>query len=365
MADPVLILDPPNIVSQQDTQGRIMSSNALYYPYIQVPESPWFTRVLLYWDRVGAIVPNDYIEDPDRLGSYMVSLVRENLVEQVIPGMHLWRVSNFANAFLEYTDAKYGSFGEPYISDWAAVHAGNLGGSSIHMEKLHDLGAKLCERGMARRDDNDEYSPWFKIEPRIADDFMAYLAGVLGQMPGDARFSPITNRRTNLDPYVPELPPPDPKYDVRLVLLENILPAPAGSLEAAQLRDFKQQYEEPLRRFRKEVEEEISELASIGDAKLQKMRLEDVTASLRETINEVTARMGEKNWPQLNFGTLCTVVGSGMTAWKAVLDQDWRFGVTGAALSLAPAVYSAFRGSDVSVCDEPLAYAALAGKHLQ
>lgn len=70
MADPVLILDPPNIVSQQDTQGRIMSSNALYYPYIQVPESPWFTRVLLYWDRVGAIVPNDYIEDPDRRAIY-------------------------------------------------------------------------------------------------------------------------------------------------------------------------------------------------------------------------------------------------------------------------------------------------------
>lgn len=76
------------------------------------------------------------------------------------------------------------------------------------------------------------------------------------------------------------------------------------------------------------------------------MRLEDVTASLRETINEVTARMGEKNWPQLNFGSSVYGCGSGMTAWKAVLDQDWRFGVTGAALSLAPAVYSAFRGSD-------------------
>ena len=192
-----------------------MSSNALYYPYIRVPDSPWFTQVLLYWDRVGAIVPLDYIEDPDRLGSYMVSLIREGLVEQVVPGMHLWRAANFTNAFLEYTDAKYGSLGEPYISDWATVHAEKLGGSSIHMEKLHDLGEKLCERGMARRDDNHEYSPWFMIEPRIADDFMAYLAGVLGQMPEDVRFSPITNRRTHLYPYVPEVPPPDPKYGVR------------------------------------------------------------------------------------------------------------------------------------------------------
>lgn len=343
-----------------------MSSNALYYPYIRVPDGPWFTRVLLYWDHVGAIVPYEYLEDPDRLGPYMVSLIQEELVEQVVPGMHLWRAENFTDAFLEYADAKYSSDGEPYTSDWASVHSEKLGGSSIHMEKLHDLGERLCERGLARRDEQNQYSPWFKIEPRIADDFMAYLAGVLGQIPEDTQYSPITNHRTHLDPFIPEAAPNDPKYAVRQLLLENILPAPSESLEAAQLRDFKQQYKEPFDRFRKQVEEKVSELAAIPNADLQRMRLDDVTATFRESIDEITARMEEKsNWPSLDFGTLCTVVGSGMSAWKAVLDQDWKFGVTGAALSLAPAVYSAFRGSNMTFTDEPLAYAALAGQHLQ
>lgn len=339
-----------------------MSENALYYPYIRVPESPWFTRVLLYWDRVGAIVPYEYLEDPDRLGPYMVSLVREHLIEQVVPGMHLWRAKNFTNAFLEYVDAKYGSQGEPYTSDWATVHKEKLGGSSIHIEKLHDLGQKLCDRGLARHDD----SPWFKIEPRIADDFMAYLAGVLGQMHEDVQFSPITNLRANLYPFIPETPPNDPKYAVRQVLLENILPAPIESLEATQLMDFKQQYQEPLRRFRKQIEDKVSELAAITEAESRNRRLEDIIVSFRETIDELTARMKEKKgWPKLNFGTLCTIVGSGMSAWKAVLDQDWKFGVTGAALSLSPAVYSAFRGTNVAVNDEPLAYAAFVGTRLQ
>ena len=34
----------------------------------------------------------------------MVGLVREQLVTQVVPGMHLWRVPRFASAFLEYVD---------------------------------------------------------------------------------------------------------------------------------------------------------------------------------------------------------------------------------------------------------------------
>ena len=123
-----------------------MSSNALYYPYIRVPESPWFTRVLLYWDRVGAIVPSEYLNDPDRLGPYMVGLVKEELVDQVIPGAHLWRVENFTKAFLDYVDGKYGTYGEPCASDWATVHYEKLGGSSVHMEKLQGLGKELCER---------------------------------------------------------------------------------------------------------------------------------------------------------------------------------------------------------------------------
>ncbi len=341
-----------------------MSPNALYYPHVHVPEDQWFTRVLLYWDRVGAIVPYDYVDQPERLGTYMQALVREGLVEQVIPGGYLWRVPNFTGAFLRHTDAKFGRRGEPYQSDWATRHSETLRGVPVHMEKLFDLAEKLCERGMATRDNRRDDSPWIFVEPRVATDFMAYLAGVLGQLT-DAPFAPITNERASLEPFF-EQTGKDRRVEVREQLLERVLPAPERPLEAVRLREFKEAYKDQFSRFRKQLEENVSEIATIRDERLQQMRLNDITKSLQEEIGELTARMDEqRNWPRIDFCTLCAVLGSGLTAAKAVAQHDLALGLTGAGLSLAPAIYSAFKGSDSAWVNRPLAYAVLARSHLK
>jgi hypothetical protein len=57
----------------------------IYYPYIRVPESAWFSRLLLYWDDVATIVPEDWIYAPERLGPYTQELVQRNLVIQAFP----------------------------------------------------------------------------------------------------------------------------------------------------------------------------------------------------------------------------------------------------------------------------------------
>src|SRR5438094_889153 len=95
-------------------------SKVLYYPYIEVPRGSWFTQLLLYWDRVGAIVPYEFIQEPEKLGPYMVGLLREDLVEQVIPGMYLWQVKNFEKAFLDCVDAQQMS--ASYRPAWPKVH---------------------------------------------------------------------------------------------------------------------------------------------------------------------------------------------------------------------------------------------------
>lgn len=327
-----------------------MISRAIYYPYIKVPRSRWFTQVLLYWKEVGAIVPYDYIEDPDRLGPYMVSLVKEQLVHQIIPGMYLWQVKNFDGAFLEYVDQQT-----------RVVKAGEW--PRIHMEKLQSLGDKLCERGLAQRDRSNEYSDWYEVEPQTADDFMAYLAAVLGQASEQDKFYPITDESSRLAPFLGEISGGD--TSVRELILERILPAPAEEIEAARLADFKAKYQQELTRFRNHVEDKISELSVIKDDKDRNRRLHDVVNGLSASIAEISERMREqKKWPKIDFGTLCTVVGSGMSAWKAAIDHDWKFGIGGAALSLAPAVFSAFRGSTIELSDKPLAYAALAGMKL-
>lgn len=115
--------------------------SAIYYPYIKVPKNEWFARTILYWDEIGAIVPYQYLDNPDELGPYMQGLVREGLVKQIQPGAYLWQVPNFESAFLTHID------NNP-ISQKANVHLW----AKVHMEKLQNIGNELCERGLAAKD---------------------------------------------------------------------------------------------------------------------------------------------------------------------------------------------------------------------
>lgn len=78
-----------------------MAENVLYFPYIRVPDNDWFQRVLLYWDSVGSIVPYEYINNPDRLGSHMQSLLIEGLVKQIIPGQYTYKLIRFCFSVLD------------------------------------------------------------------------------------------------------------------------------------------------------------------------------------------------------------------------------------------------------------------------
>ena len=64
-------------------EKKDMKNKVLYFPYINVPNSIWFTRMLLYWDEVGAIVPYEYIDNPEKLDSHTKSLVEAELVRAV------------------------------------------------------------------------------------------------------------------------------------------------------------------------------------------------------------------------------------------------------------------------------------------
>ncbi|HHT9131146.1 MAG TPA: hypothetical protein ACFYED_01530 [Candidatus Tripitaka californicus] len=81
-----------------------MADKVLYFPYIRVPENEWFTRVLLYWDEIGSIVPSEYIYRPEALGNYMIELLQSGLVRQVFPGDYTHKIPKFEEAFLELID---------------------------------------------------------------------------------------------------------------------------------------------------------------------------------------------------------------------------------------------------------------------
>jgi hypothetical protein len=62
-----------------------MTEAAIYFPYINVPEKAWFSRVLLYWDEIRSIVPYRYTQDLGHLSPYMAELMEADLVKPIIP----------------------------------------------------------------------------------------------------------------------------------------------------------------------------------------------------------------------------------------------------------------------------------------
>ena len=324
--------------------------HAIYYPYIRVPDNPWFTRTLLYWDDVGAIVPYEYIEHPESLGDHMVALVRENLVTQVVPGMHLSKVPRFASAFLDHVDAKAARRLAP-TDQWPKVH----------MEKLQGVAEGLCQRGLARKDGSAQYSPWYAIDPDTADDFMAYLAAVLGQIPGEREFVPVTDQVNGLRRFRFPAPSVGRRTPIRELVVPRLLPSPSTNIEAGRLAEFKARHTAELRDFRREIERRISEWALIDDDADRDVAIKEGVRELQDRVSEVAAMMERARWPRLDFGGFCTVVGSGITALSAVATDDLAL-LAGAGLSLAPAVYDAFRGADRANADRPLAYAVLAAR---
>lgn len=329
--------------------------SAIYYPYIQVPSSPWFTRTLLYWDEVGAIVPYEYLENPEQLGAYMVGLVREQLVTQVIPGMHLWKVPRFAVAFLEYLDRRGVPSPERPQQDWVKVH----------MEKLQDVAEPLCERGLARKDTSVSHSSWYVIEPQIADEFMAYLAAVLGQIGHDDKFVPVTDRRAHLNLFQDQPPTVGRRTLVRELVLRELLPSPADSVDPPRLAAFKAQHGKELSDFRREVEHHVSQWSLIENDADRTLIVEEGVHRLQERVNEVSEIMRRAHWPRIDFGGLCTVVGSGVAGWSAFDTGDVGVGLAGAGLSLAPVIYDAFRGTVLGTTPGPLAYAVLTAAELR
>ncbi len=63
----------------------MMTNKLLYYPYINIPDNSWTIKSILYWDTVGIITPQQYIEEPERYEPFTRSLLECDLVEQIIP----------------------------------------------------------------------------------------------------------------------------------------------------------------------------------------------------------------------------------------------------------------------------------------
>ncbi|MDR2331444.1 MAG: hypothetical protein LBE58_17725 [Comamonas sp.] len=328
-----------------------MRSNALYYPYITLPDDSWTTRALLYWDKLSSIVPMGYMHRPEQMSDFMRALLTEGLVEPIIPAEHIYQISEFNEVFLNLTEDLLKQNRSHFSKSFKEGYR-----TRIHAEKLGEIPKFLVDQGLAIEVAWD----WYEMETSIATQFMSYLAACLGAIP-DINATPVTNKASfarALGPLSQSLVQhPLHKYKARAVILEHLLPTPLKAVDLQKLLRFKLQYGNLLPPLRAKVEAHCTYVSTLTDPE---NRIEANRAFIMEcqcTIAEIEEAM-RITLGKVTFGSLIPLFGAGLTLHGT--DSNSPIAYTGAAFSLAGAAYHAIasiKENNISK-NRPLAYAA-------
>ena len=337
-----------------------MSSNVLYFPYMRAPENDWFARVLLYWDKVGFILPEEYIEKPQRLGEYTVELMSEDLIKPISPGEYIRKIPNFSEPFLEMLKQNP----EILKRQWRAIADHQT--FRIHMEKFTPVAFYLEDLGLAKI---SKY-PWYEVESLTADLYMAYLASALGKCE-DLNMTPITDETPNLSVF---LKSPEEKNDsksiidqLRVSVLDNTLPAPQERPKPKALAEFKENNFELLKDFRLYIEEALSDIAFIENPQQRQIKIDLFQQRLNLEKEKIAAKMKEQHWSKLTFGTCAGLMAAAIPALKASVGGNVSEALI-AAPGLISAIYLAYKGRkdrQEEILSSPLAYVVMAQKKLK
>jgi hypothetical protein len=326
-------------------EDECVPDGALYFPFIDVPNSPALARVLLYWDDLATIVPVSV--GGSRFRPHTRELVDLHLVRPLDPEEYAMDVFGSGEDFIRLVDGL-----PPLVEQLAPV--------VIHGDKAtSDVWNELEQRQLAGwiRDDPG----WLNVDARVGALFMAHLAARLGRLPA-VNLEPITDQRH----YFRALAPRGGEVDtaqlfdqMRGVALRDALPAPADRRRLPELAAFKQDHWELLGRFRRWVEGRLLECAREPNAELRRRMVSQLHDEMTDEVDEISARLRERRFTPV-AGVLCTAIAASPAVAETALTGN-PFPVAGAvALPLADRLRKALTGGHELAPDTPLAYAALA-----
>ena len=331
---------------------------ALYFPYVRVPETAWFTQVLLYWDEAASIVPEltQYYmrNDENILGPYMSQLIKADLVRAVAPDETLWQNSSqFDNIFLD-------NLPDPvYPADtWRWT--------PLYCEKASDsLFERLRARGLARPS-LDASDQLYEVEERTAGLYVAYLAGSFCRVNRD--MFPVTDSSEILAGLVQPIDNTASRLaSWRYAAIMQALPVPSHPVPPLELARFKERYRDELRRLRTYLNGELVDLVTTDDEYALQVKKERILQKIHDDVARLTEQMSKRRWPRIILVGVAGVVAAGLTTGAVIATGGTALalglGLAGSAATLGPAASQAsdlIRSPRFNARD-PLAYAALAG----
>lgn len=341
-----------------------MKDNALYFPYISVPNESWTIKTLLYWDKLSSIVPMDYVHAPEELTPFMQQLVQEKLVEQVFPAHHLYKIKDFEQNFIRLIERRM-TRTRRFSNKRPPTHEGERSPRlRIHAEKMREIPDFLIRKGIASR-----ASPgWYDVDTQVAKVFMTYLATCLGAL-DEVNAAAVTNE-IGFSRIFGDLKPlyhhssSIHHYKARNVILDSILPVPNEAVTFDELLRFKSDYGHLLPALRRRVETHCASIASLPNADDRINSTEHFVEQCSQEIEEIVEAM-KPTWRDITFGSLAPLFGAGFT-WQAT-DIENEYAYAGSAITFAACAYqaiSSIRRNRVNAIRRPLAYLAHANLQL-
>jgi hypothetical protein len=328
---------------------------ALYFPYVRVPETPWFTQVLLYWDRAAAIVPSSLVRT-GAVAQYMTELADHHLLEYIDPDHELsdqW--DTFDRAFVELLESR-------------TLPSDPLRFTKVHSGKLSfRLFNELRERGLAEHADGPGWESWWLVERGTAAAYMAYLASVIS----GARIStlPVTDQKQTIGSLGEDSPDLERQLaSLRYAAVTSALPAPAEPVPAAELRAFKEANTDKLVRCRRFLDRRLADLASEADPYLRKVKADGVLQEIEDEVKTLEEGMRKRHWPRVTLIGIGGVMGAALAVASVAVTGGTALavglGVGAGVLQLGAATHAAAELINQPRFDPraPLAYAALAAQ---
>jgi hypothetical protein len=328
---------------------------ALYFPYIRIPETAWFTQMLLYWDAGAAIVPRALQDDETALGQYMLDLTRAGLLELVHPDEVLWQQQSAYNEnFMAVLDRHIAPADEG--RQW--VH--------VHVSKLNwDLFDAMAGKGLARNPQGPEREIWWDVEASTAGLYMTYLAGAIcGDREG---FFPVTDTSVAITTLATSTESTDRRLrTLRYAIITRALPAPSHPVPVRELVEFKEKNYEQLQRLRIHLDGRLADLAVIEDQEVLRAKMDSILQEIHDDVESLSEKMTRSAWPRiilLGFGgMLATTLALGATVATGGEALALGLAVGSGAASVGRGAYEAAEAMRAPRADyrEPLMYAALA-----
>jgi hypothetical protein len=347
------------------TWWKVIMETALYFPYIRVPKTSWFTQVLLYWDNAATMVPRSLLMRPDspdryyKVGKYMTQLEKVGLLEYISEFELLKYGDSFLRNSLDLVNER---------EHQLRLDQRPLQYTHLHPGKASDrLFRRMEEAGLAKRSTDDEWMGWWSVEETLADQYMAYLASTISSIHKDTY--PVTDKAVAIaslssspDDVMTRL------QELRYAVITSALPAPAWAVAPKELRKFKDKHQDQLRRLRHHVDGRLADLAAIDDAALREVKANSVLEEIRDDVAVLSEKMTRRNWGRIVLIGVGGVVGAALATASAVSTAGGTLAlglaVGGGTASLGSATYQAteiFRQPRYNK-RAPLAYAALASK---